>query len=592
MMRKLMYRLREAGLLLALCAALGMAGCFIDSKDESGAADQPDIIRYGDTRARPRTPQKVDILWVIQPSAGMCQENVALSRAFDEFALKLQTQGLFDIRTAVATTDAIKRAGRFANDPASDFPPACFESKVHPCLGDEDCTKEFGNGWECKGYPANQIYNKNRSINSGCTFRCNDDAECCGEFCFADECGADQSCLAGKCQSAPDEDCTFECKQPGRGVDGSGCLHPPDTADCPASLPTVLTNDNLELFKCLIAVAPEQSYQANLTQGLRAAWQALNPDGANAEQAAGFLRTDALLLVIFVSHDDDCSIDTDYASPNYQCDDDDNCSGGECKTDVHFSKKTGKQIKLCHGLVKKDYFNVCSLLGEHKGTAHHNCAYDLDCRDCESDSDCDYGWYCKQDKKCRPEIYSLVNIASFQSPPGTPINSLSPVAEFHHDLKSLKPDPAMVLVAAIVGDGMPQPPGKNPNADEPSLISDDCLEDEKLKLCTEYAALAEDAGQECVKDPGESECMEFYNAKLECIRECYISSKGDPASPTVAKNSYVCESDMGKADYGSRYVRLTQMFGPNGIKANICAAGGMGAALDRIADRLLESTVR
>ena len=572
---------------VVLAGAVGSLSC--DSLESNNGADTgttPDA--RGRVDAGPRRPQgpiEVDILWVMDNSASMWQETVALSRAFDEFAVKLKDGGNFDIRTAVVSMKAMSGGGVFVNSPAQNFPPACIESIAHACLTDADCVKKFGNDWECKSVAADNLYNMNGSVNSTCTFRCSDDADCCKEFCFADECGPDQSCLLSMCQDAPDESCSFQCKQYGLGEANSGCLQPPDTADCPSSVPPVLTNDNLELFKCLIAVAPDQSYQANIEQGLKAAWTALNPDGPNAEQAIGFLRPAALLLVIFVSDEDDCSIHEDFASPSHTCETDDDCGGGPCKTDVYFSQLMGQQIKLCGGVIKKDYYNICSFVGEYKGQEHHHCAYDLDCENCSDDTECDYGWYCKQGKKCRPYIYSLVNIASYQSPPGTPINSLSPVSDFHNNLKSLKSDPSRVLVAAINGDGVVHA------TDKESLISDECLGNEKLSRCAEYAAAKVEV-PECVANQEQEGCETFVYVRLDCIRECYVASKGDSSNPSVAKNSYICNSDTGKADFGSRYVRLAEMFGLNGVAANICAPEAMPAALNRIADMLLNKAAQ
>ncbi len=535
-------------------------------------------------------PIQLDFLWIIDNSASMCQEQYALSQSFEEFVKELQTYlKNIDIRLAVTTMDAVDKkmgSGVFTNTPAENFPPACFETRVYPCLGDEDCQKKFGSGWECNSYTASQMYNLNRSLNSTCSFRCKSDGDCCGEFCYQETCGSDQSCLLSECADAPNDVCSFECRTPGQGTSGSGCLRPPDTDDCPASIPPVLSMNTLDLFKCNATVEPQQSYTANIEQGLKTAWMALDPDGKNAEQAKGFLRPDAYLIIVFVTDEDDCSIDADFASPNYDCETDDDClkGAGKCKTDVYFSQKMGKKIKLCNGLIKKDYYNVCSLLGEYKGDAHHDCAYDLDCRDCQADEDCDYGWYCKQDKKCRPYIYS---------PPGTPINALTPVAEYYSRFRSLKSDPAKVLVAAIVGDGVPMGPGnKAGEPEQNSLISTACLADEKLKYCQAYGEVEKDATEACREKPSSEGCEAFFEAKLDCIRECYIASKGDAKNPTVAKNTYVCESDFGKADFGSRYVRLADMFGPNGMVSNICSEDGIVPALKTIAELVIKRVTK
>jgi hypothetical protein len=548
-------------------------------------------------------PIQLDFLWVIDNSASMCQEQFALAQSFDSFVLELQTYlKNIDIRLAVTTMDAFEQKikgkivnpGQFNNTPATTFPPACFETRVHPCLGNEDCQKKFGPGWECKAYPADDMYNMNRSVNSYCTFRCKEDGDCCGEFCYEEKCGSDQSCLLTQCADAPNDTCSFECRKPGQDVSGSGCLRPPDTEDCPSSLPPVLSMNTLDLFKCNATVEPQQNYTANIEQGLKTAWMALDPEGVNAKQSAGFLRPDAYLIVVFVTDEDDCSIHENFASPNYTCESDDDClnGAGKCRTDMYFSKKKGKQIKLCEGLIKKDYYNVCSLLGDFKGDTHHSCAYDLDCRDCQSDEDCDYGWYCKQDKKCRPYIYSLSNIATYQTPPGTPINALTPVADYYSRFRSLKSDPAKVLVAAIVGDGLPtKPGGKTGEPEQDSLISTACMANEKLTYCAAFAKVRDEGG-DCVKDPQAEGCEEIFRLKRECIQECYIASKGDPQNPTVAKNTYVCESEYGKADFGSRYVQLAEMFGPNGMVSNVCSEDGITPALKTIAELVIKRVTK
>jgi hypothetical protein len=542
---------------------------------------------------------KLDLLWVIDNSASMCQEQFALSQSFGQFEQNL-TKYLknIDIRLAVTTTDAIENAGAFVNNPAETFPPACFETRVHACLGHQDCVKKYGAGWECKDYQATQMYNLNCSVNSQCIFRCEDDSVCCEEFCqdeFTADCkGKDlESCLQGVCKEDEGNKCDFTCRQPGQTVSSSGCLRPPDTADCKkANPPKVLTNKTLKWFKCNATVEPEQSYQANIEQGLKAAWLALDPKGINSDQALSFLREDAYLIIVFVTDEDDCSIDNEFTSPNFGCETDVDCpKGSKCVVDWYFSQLMQKKMRVCSGAVKKDYYNVCSLLGDYKGEAHHSCAYDLSCSDCSEDSDCDYGWYCKQGKKCRPYIYNLTNIASYQSPPGTPVFALSPVANYYSFFRSLKSDPAKVLAAFIVGDGVPVAPKKNGD-DCGSLISDECLGDEKLVRCQAYAEMQGTASDACIKDPCAAGCEEFCEAKKLCIRECYIASKGNAKSPTVAKNSYICESEYGKADFGSRYVQLAEMFGPNGIMSNICAEDGIAPALDSIAELVIKRVTK
>ena len=529
---------------------------------------------------------QLDFLWVVDNSASMCQEQYALSQSFDIFVEQLSTYLNVDIRLAVTTTDVPDHQGEFQDAPAKTYPPACVEDKVWPCLGDADCKKKFGAGWDCKAYAANKMYNKNGSVNSTCIFKCAGDSDCCKEFCHSDECADNESCFAEKCKDAPTAECTFKCRQ-GSGDSGNGCLRPPATEDCPVKPSKVLSLSNADLFKCIASVQPQQSYAANMEQGLKAAWMSLDPYGVNADQSSGFLRKDAYLIIVFVSDEDDCSIDEDFCSPNWDCETNDDCPAStKCKLDKRFSQLEGEERRLCCGSVKKDYYNICSLLGEYKGTAHHQCVYDLSCKDCTTDDDCDYGWYCKQDKKCRPDIFSLTNIATYQAPPGTPIFSLTPVAEYYSKFRSLKSDPAKVLVAAITGDGEPQ------KSDKKSLISDACLEDAKLERCVEYSALKEKDELDCNSNLDDIECAGFLAAKLECVRECYVASKGDSKNSTVARNTYVCESNFGKADFGGRYVALSRMFGPNGVVSNICSEDGIAPAMKTLAELIIKRVTK
>jgi hypothetical protein len=530
---------------------------------------------------------KLDILWIIDNSASMCQEQWTLARSFSEFKTMLSTYlEQIDIRLAVVTTNVAQR-GEFRNEPAETFPPACVEQKIWPCLGDADCEKKYGEGWQCSSTAATDLYNLNGSVNSTCTFHCGTEGECCQEFCFADECGDNSSCIKSKCKDMPSEDCTFTCRDP-NGTTSNGCQRAPDTKDCPSNVPKVLTMQNIDLFKCIATVPPEQKYSANMEQGLKTAWWALNPNGPNQGQSAGFLRPDAYLVIVFVSDEDDCSIDEAFAAPNSKCEKDSDCTDvpfSKCKLDVRLSQINGKETKLCTGTVKKDYYNVCSLLGDYKGSSHHSCAYDMGCNDCSTDSDCDYGWYCKQGKKCRPKIFNFPNIASYQVPPGHPIFALAPVSDYYSKLRSLKSDPAKVLVAAITGDGLVK------KDDKKSLISQDCLENKDLLFCQDYqeAKKADKAG--CDDAPEKAECEAFREIKGNCVRDCYVASKGNAAGK-VSKNTYICESQYGKADFGSRYVELARMFGPNGLVSNICSEEGIAPALKTIAELIIKRVTK
>ncbi len=524
-------------------------------------------------------PIKLDFLWVIDNSSSMCQEQASLARSFDSFVTQLESYLNVDINLAVTTTNAIKGQGQFSNTPATIFPNASRETKLLPCAANLDCVDAFGASWACNPPQSTGgsllLYNKNGSMNSSCTYVCDSDNDCCENFCYLDECGDDMSCVDQMCGD-PDGGCTQTCKAPGGGSDAvKNCVAQPDTGDCPTSgIPTVLTEASLAYFPCIATVGADQHYSANLESGLKTAWMALDPNGLQGKQSAGFLRDDAYLIIVFVSDEDDCSIDEDFSSPSFDCEKDGDCPG-------YTLCKGG----LCHGIVKKDYYNICALLGEYKGKAHHECAYNANCRDCETDVDCDQGWYCKGDKKCRPYIYGFNTIATFQQPAGTPLFALTPVSKYYSQLRSLKADPAKVLVAAIVGDAIIK------KSDQKSLISEDCLEDEKMERCQNYLAAKADASNKCLEDPSADGCEDFLALKQACAQECYVASKGDNKNPQ-AKNSYVCTSPYGTSDWGNRYIRLAEMFGPNGIVSNMCAEEGISPALEEVAELIIKRVTK
>lgn len=131
----------------------------------------------------------------------------------------------------------------------------------------------------------------------------------------------------------------WRCVAPGGDAALAGCVRPPDTAACPADGPAVLDDAAIDarvtavetgawagepgwsglpnatlrrrvaerLFRCMVTVAPGHDGCDAPDRGLLAAWTALDPSGPNAAGAAAFARADALLAVLFVSDEDDCS---------------------------------------------------------------------------------------------------------------------------------------------------------------------------------------------------------------------------------------------------------------------------------------------
>ncbi len=287
--------------------------------------------RVDDVREPERN--KLDVLWVIDNSSSMCQEQANLARNFQAFADSLAELDV-DIRLGVVTTDVTdpEQSGRLQNTPAGSHHPSCDSA----CDTDAQC----GGGCLC-GVPR--------------VARCEADGECdAGELCAAaaqggirhcappcdnvgvDTCGslvgrrqvltcqphasATAAGVAGVClmtRCAEDSDCN--------GGDGQRCMTaadgfaycrqadsqcPPPTCDCPKDLPTYLDSrlagDDLERdFRCIASVGTQG---APAEKGLEAMGKALSPVmvGAGGPNA-GFLRDEAHLLVAFLTDEDDCS---------------------------------------------------------------------------------------------------------------------------------------------------------------------------------------------------------------------------------------------------------------------------------------------
>ncbi|MEC9071863.1 MAG: hypothetical protein VX938_05760, partial [Myxococcota bacterium] len=81
------------------------------------------------------------------------------------------------------------------------------------------------------------------------------------------------------------------------------------------------------------------------------------------------------------------------------------------------------------------------------------------------------------------------------------------------------------------------------------------------------------------------ELSPLERAFKEVRRVAYIHSKGSPFH--CYDTTYMCYSDSGKADWGSRYFELADRFGPNGVFTNLCSEQGIGPALDAIAAKII-----
>ena len=122
-------------------------------------------------------PVKLDILWVVDNSSSMCEEQNSLAANVQRFLDKF-AQFNADLHMAVVTTNAITEsdAGRFHHELPPPFPPNCVVREFTPCLKDDECKQVLGDNWVCDAPPAAKfLENANGSLNSVCRFTCDSD---------------------------------------------------------------------------------------------------------------------------------------------------------------------------------------------------------------------------------------------------------------------------------------------------------------------------------------------------------------------------------------------------------------------------------
>jgi hypothetical protein len=202
---------------------------------------------------------KLDLLFVVDDSSSMCQEQLRLADQVQRFVAELQQRPNLDLRVAVTTTDVRSDGfkGRFRNQPATQFGPACQLQEVVPCFDDATCRQRFPGSeenWTCSWTDHSRVVmqNDNGSVNSSCQYACASDAECEAAA------GPGYSCNARESWSA--------------------CIPVPAVGDCPADPPTVLDPSNVGLLRCLIQVGADGTPDKNLEGGLKAGWLALHPE--------------------------------------------------------------------------------------------------------------------------------------------------------------------------------------------------------------------------------------------------------------------------------------------------------------------------
>jgi len=186
-------------------------------------------------------PAKLDVLWVIDDSPSMCQEQQALATSFRTFLEVFQRFTSIDMRVAVTSTNVCVKdprkpdeavRGKFLYSPATAFPPDCVQSRAMVCNSDADCRNANlpdAQNWVCTGSSAENLYTCDvppeiiestgrddgyegdvlRSVQSECRYRCSRDnpAQCARVFGSSDACaktsvGANPSmCDGGTCST-------------------------------------------------------------------------------------------------------------------------------------------------------------------------------------------------------------------------------------------------------------------------------------------------------------------------------------------------------------------------------------------------------
>lgn len=174
------------------------------------------------------SPAKLDIVWVVDDSPSMCQEQSSLAASFNAFLDVFRKYTSIDMRVAVTTTNVCPAdkpeavRGRFIYAPSTQQPPECREQRVVPCLTDENCKENpslpDSSKWVCKTDGAQYLYTCDKPaqygadkypgdvlfvVNSTCRYACNreNDPGACARV-FGKPRACDQVCGSpGGCSS-------------------------------------------------------------------------------------------------------------------------------------------------------------------------------------------------------------------------------------------------------------------------------------------------------------------------------------------------------------------------------------------------------
>jgi hypothetical protein len=568
------------------CACV-LAACVLAACGAQVPVDITGVAEADATADATVSVRKYDFLWVIDHSASMARQQRALANAEKSFLAALNANGQIDAQMAVVTVQqvadppsasgvTVQKIGAFNHTPATSLPSNAMVHFNAPCFVDGpidastpsaqcrdgfdfqfvagksydppatsflnldaddppsdqqgppygDILKHYGpftaakdlsptNEWRCTQPGAqSQVTNLNGSVNSTCARHCTADAECQSVF------------------GEPSMSCNVYGGDPSQGR----CTFGPPTADCPTAdkLPAVLHDADLNLFHCIATVGVSSTPQAGFEGGLRSAWVALDPNGANcpggqfvldasgkqqidattgkpianpACQYAQLVRPDATLVIVVVSDDDDCSVDLNLSLAN----------------------ETQDDKKALSELLPKEDWDRCQIFGDATGGNQRlnegNCMYVKTKKAVPAD------YKCPAD--CQPsDAVCLAEAATHVAANRAVDKRFAAVSDFVNKFKGLKSDPAQVIFAAVSGDSRAQ------------MYKDG-------KVVT-------DAAGKPVPDEAQKgiESAVYYWAKRQ-----NIASKQTPR---------ICQTTRTSSGYGSRYLDMVHAFGQNGYFGNIC----------------------
>lgn len=577
-------------------------------------------------------PVKLDILWVIDDSPSMCQEQKSLAKSFHIFTDILKKYATIDAKIAVTTTNICPAEkggvrGTFVYQPAMTFPPACFVTEVLDCLEDKKCNDILqGQKWTCKHPEAKNIFscdkpddnkeNKLVVINSSCTYRCkkDDPAECPYLFGYPEECKkvCEQStnCLNAcgdlffsdpeNCKNVCDVDhtCGETCEN--YFNDNASCNNVCSSDncfnECEKTFINVINTQSKKLqnfgesFPCYGSCKAKSEYsckdQCIMSYGepeYRCIWP------GESEANSGCLFPPTTKYCPQPPQNIIKTLDRNVVEKYY-----DRYKNGEWKgvpewknitDDELLKEKIFEYLFMCMATVGAEQ-QVCGnqeqpLLaawmaldgeGENKAQAKEFLreeAYLLIIFVGDEDD-------CSTAYKINAEDYSRCPCLTTTDEGGP----LYPVSYFVNKFKTLKKDPAMVLVAAISGDLIPD----SSTTPLPSAIKD------QYKSLLNAISVAKDEEKKQL----ESQLEDLLNPYKEGLVKRYFECKCDKKNPTYSQGTYICLSKQGKADYGRRFFELVKAFSAKkitdlafGVSANICSDKGFDEAMEKIAKTVL-----